>query len=476
MKSPASAKSAVPPRYRAVPAARSSAGPEATELAASAGLILDPWQALYLDDALAENDAGNWAAFECGLIVPRQNGKGGLIEARELAGLFLFGERLIIHSAHEFKTAAEGFLRVLALIQSTPDLDRHVKKITKSHGEEGIELLSGQRLRFITRSKGSGRGFSGDTVILDEAYNLQATSLAALLPTMAARPNPQLWVTSSAPLDTEESAVLRRFCRRGRQAAAGADDAMAYSEFSADPDADDAEPQVWASANPASPHRVALEFLGAMRKAMPAEQFRREALGIWVDHDEETEQALPAEQWAACLSPSAGIDGTPMFALDLSPDRKWAAIAAAGRSTADKGRTAVEIIDTKPGTGWVVDRARALHERWGGKLAVAKGSPAAALVPKLTAAGVTVDLVAGDDVVRSCGQLLVGVAGETIHHRGQPELDVAITKAATRAVGDAWTWSRRLSPVDISPLVAATLAVGAYGAAPPPVNLATQIF
>ena len=68
---------------------------------------------------------GKWAAFEVGLIVARQNGKGTVLEALELAALFLFPDvRLILHSAHEFKTAQEAFLRVRALIEDNPDFDR----------------------------------------------------------------------------------------------------------------------------------------------------------------------------------------------------------------------------------------------------------------------------------------------------------------------------------------------------------------
>ena len=212
------------PRYLLVPRAKSSAGPEAVELAASAGLELDPWQSLVLEGALAEAPDGRWAAKEVGLIVPRQNGKGGILEARELAGLFLFGEMLILHSAHEFKTAVEAFRRVLSLIQNTPDLDRRVQRVSTSHGEEGVELIGGQRLRFVARSTGSGRGFTGDCVILDEAYNLSPAVIAALLPTMAAVRNPQLWYTSSAPLPRSESDTLRRLCKRGRE---GAREAMA---------------------------------------------------------------------------------------------------------------------------------------------------------------------------------------------------------------------------------------------------------
>lgn len=209
------------PRYHLVPPARSSAGPEAVELAASAGLVLDPWQVDVLEGALGERDDGSWAASEVGLVVPRQNGKGGIVEARELAGLFLFDEKLILHSAHEFKTAAEAFRRLRDLIVNTPDLLAQVapRGIHTSHGEEGIELRTGQRIRFVARSTGSGRGFTGDLVILDEAYNLSGATISALVPTMSARPNPQLWYTSSAPLPRQESDILRRLCRRGRAGA-----------------------------------------------------------------------------------------------------------------------------------------------------------------------------------------------------------------------------------------------------------------
>ena len=192
-------------------AAVSSGAVEAIELAASAGLILDEWQCFALDVALSERADGKWAAFEVGMIVPRQNGKGSILEARELAGLFLFGERLILHSAHEFKTAAEAFLRVKALVDNTDDLRRKVKQIRTSHGDEGIELLDGARLRFVARSRGSGRGFSGDCVILDEAFNLGAEAMGALLPTLSAKPNPQIWYTSSAPMASSQAGG--RICR-----------------------------------------------------------------------------------------------------------------------------------------------------------------------------------------------------------------------------------------------------------------------
>ena len=77
------------PRVRLVPEFVSSAGVEAVELAASAGLVLDDWQATVVHDFLSERADGRWAALECGLIVPRQNGKSRCLEAIALYSLFL---------------------------------------------------------------------------------------------------------------------------------------------------------------------------------------------------------------------------------------------------------------------------------------------------------------------------------------------------------------------------------------------------
>lgn len=95
------------PRVSYAPPSVSSTGQEAIELAALAGLELDPWQQYVLGAALGERKDGTWAAKEVGLCLSRQNGKGSILEARELAGLFLLDEPLIVHSA-ELWLAALG--------------------------------------------------------------------------------------------------------------------------------------------------------------------------------------------------------------------------------------------------------------------------------------------------------------------------------------------------------------------------------
>lgn len=63
------------PTHFVAPLWHSSAADDAIDLAAVAGLELLPWQQLVLRNALGEKH-DRWAAFEVGLVVPRQNGKG----------------------------------------------------------------------------------------------------------------------------------------------------------------------------------------------------------------------------------------------------------------------------------------------------------------------------------------------------------------------------------------------------------------
>ncbi|MFT2526241.1 hypothetical protein ACMWQA_27725, partial [Escherichia coli] len=51
----------------------------------------------------------------------------------------------------------------------------------------------------MARTKGSGRGFSASTILLDEAQELGFAVLAAILPTLSAIPNSQMWMCGTPP-------------------------------------------------------------------------------------------------------------------------------------------------------------------------------------------------------------------------------------------------------------------------------------
>jgi hypothetical protein len=461
------------PRLHVVPDYVSSAGREAVELAAMAGLDLDPWQQLVLEGALGERPDGKWSAFEVGLVVSRQNGKGSILEARELAGLFLLGERLIIHSAHQFDTSLEAFRRLLFLIEDTPDLERRVKKVSRAHGEEGIELKTGQRVRFRTRTKGGGRGFTGYCLILDEAMILPETAHGALLPTLSARPNPQVWYTGSAVDQDvhEHGLVLTRVRERGLK---GTDPGLAYFEWSPDLDIDRVgdsveDPDVWAQANPGLGIRIGHEHVALEQRSMDPKTFAVERLGVgdWPSLTTEDQDGITLAAWDRCEDPRSRVQDPISLCFDVRPNRSAAAIAVAGTSVA--GGPHVEVIEHMPGTGWVVDRLTELvRDHQVACVAYDRRGPAAALAHHLEGLGVEIRPMGAGENAEACGLLFDAVEQRTLRHLGTPELRASLKGAARRPLGDAWTWSRKTSQADISPLCAVTGALWAHNTDKPP--------
>lgn len=449
------------PRHCSWPESAGSAGSEAVDLACAAGLDLDPWQRFVLERALGERADGSWAAFEVGLIVPRQNGKGAILEARELAGLFLLGERLIIHSAHEFATSLEAFHRLKALLEGSEEFSAKVRRVSSAHGEEGIELTTGQRIRFRTRTKGGGRGFSCDCLILDEAMDIPYKAYGALLPTLSARPNPQVWYTGSA-VDQhiqENGLVLAHVRNRGIQGA----DGMAFFEWSAgeeiSDEVDTEDEDLWMRSNPGLGYRITSEHIAREERAMDQRTFMVERLGIgdWPALEVVDSDGISVDEWRALEDPGSSPREPVCFAFDVRPDRSAAAVCVAGLR--DDGLAHVAVVDHRPGTGWVpglLQRVMAEHER--PLVVYDQFSPAATLVKKLADFELDVQPMSSTEHAQACGAIFDAVKERTLRHLGTKELETAVRGASKRPLGEAWAWSRKNSTADISPLVAATLA------------------
>jgi hypothetical protein len=443
--------SSIPPGARSLP----TAGDDAVDLAALAGLHMMPWQATVLRDALREAPSGRWAAFEVGLVVPRQNGKGSILEALELAALFLpdpdSPPPLILHSAHEFKTSAEHFRRVRDLVESTETLRKQVRIIRTAAGAEAIELHSGARLRFVTRTGGSGRGFSADLVVIDEAYNLTAEQMAAVLPTLSARPNPQVWYTSSAGMPSSEQ--LSRIRARGIR---GGDPSLAYFEWSASDDSSLDDRASWAEANPALGYRIPESFIVAERAALPDEQFGRERLGLWAESNLKP-RPIAAEAWALTAQ-DIRPTGCPVFFLTVARDMSSATIAVAAMHD-DKPH--VELADHRAGTGWLEERVAELAVRYPQARFAAYGAgPVKSWSPTFEEAGITVLMFSATEASAAFAHLQRLADDLAFTHSPDPILDRSLKGAEWRELdggGKAWDW--RKSSGDLAPLAAVTGAL-----------------
>jgi phage terminase large subunit-like protein len=451
------------PRHLWVPEYDSSSGEEAIELAEMAGLHPDEWQRFVVTHMLGER-AGKWAAFEVALEVARQNGKGGVYEIRELAGLFLFGEELLIHSAHEYKTAEQALDRMELLIGGCPDLSRRVRTIKRSHGQEGIYLTTGQVLRYATRTASALRGFSCDFLGIDEAMVIKHSMHSAVFPTMSARPNAQILYAGSAvdQLTMEHGQVFARLRQRGID---GSDPRLAYFGWSAPFDHPDdvteeaaSDPANWAAANPAMGIRISPEYIAMEQRALGARGFAVERLGVGDWPEVDAEGLIDLEQWRSRTDTASKIAGPVCFSVDVTPARTMSAISAAGRRADD--RSHIEVVEHRAGTGWVAERVEQLVEAhdavWVGLDAA---GPAGSLLPDLQERGITVHEVTAREHAQACGVFVDAIENDALRHLGTQELEGAVRGAAKRPLGDAWAWSRKHSAVDISPLVSCTLAL-----------------
>jgi len=493
---------ALKPRVETHPPYVETYGPEAIELSRRAGQELDCWQCDGVMLLLATRADGKWACFEYAEWVARQNGKGGILEARVLAGFLLLGEQLILWSAHEYKTSMEAFRRVKALLVA---LGRSINenliaigdtliKVHNANGEEGFERLdTRQRIKFVARSKGSGRGFSGDLVILDEAFALTTVQHEALLPTLSARPNPQVIYTSSPPLSADSGDVMYLLRQRGDPTAPRddndppwtQDDSLGYRDWGIGGDLDHldevdiSDPDLAAASNPALGIRITMETVRRELRSMSAQGFARERLGVWPFRILSATSAwavIRKADWLAAADPNSDRPSPVAFAVTLSTDRKWATISAAGPRP--DGLILIHVVDRREGTGWVVERLQELIARWSPvAVVIDKGSPAGSIATEAEEAGIELTPIQTRDVAAAAGALYDGVAGRpavdpatgelgrdprVVRHRDQPELNTAVAAAAKRNLSTAWAWDQLAAVVDIAPLIGCSNALWGY--------------
>lgn len=449
------------PRVRLVPRSKANDSEDAIFLSTSYGLEPDEWQENVLDGWLGIRRDGRWSAPRCGLAVPRQNGKNTALEVRELHGIVTLGERFL-HSAHEVKTARKAFTRLLSFFENPrmyPELAALVKEIRRTNGQEAIVLTNGGSVEFVARSKNSGRGFSVDVLVMDEAQELTEDALAALLPTISASANPQLIMTGTPPGPTANGDVFTRLRDAG---VAGKDIRLCWMEWSVEGeiekiDLDD--PKLWAQANPALGIRLDYETTGDERAAMDDETFARERLGMWSTNlmNSVFDQAL----WASLADSESKVIDPIAFAIDVPPDRSSASIGIVGLRA--DGLLHLEL-DPKTagsrGTHWVVERIKEMSAKWSPCAVVIDASgPAGSLVAPLTEAGIEVITTSAREMAQACGMFFDAVAEKRVRHLNDPRLNAAIATARKRPLGDAFGWHRKNPTTDISPLVAVTLAL-----------------
>lgn len=374
--------------------------------------------------------------------------------------------------------AGELFNELVGLVRASQELSPLLRRIIFSNGREAIHMTNGGRCLFGTRSTSrTGRGFSLDAIVFDEAHYLAEESLVALGFTGYARDRaPQRWYLASAvDRDVHEHGMtMSRIRERAIQAETTS---LAYFEWSAavlDDDGRELEcgdvtrdqvddEGLWHAANPALGKRVPIERVRAEREALPHRGFLTERLGIgaWWDTTEAVAAPITGEQWADLYDPDSKRVGDIVLAFDISPDRRCALVACGRRGIDDLLH--VELLRSAAGTLWLVDELLRLSERFDIHSIVADSYGGnVAMIRTLEDAGLKVRALSGGEHTAACAKLLDLVHESGFRHIGQGELANALRGAKAKPLGDAWAWTRKASSGDIAAVVAMTigLAVG----------------
>jgi hypothetical protein len=362
----------------------------------------------------------------------------------------------LLYSAQRGTDARRMLLEEWAPALQGSSLAPYVERVRLAQGAELIGFTTGSALRLMPNTPSAGHGRVVDLGMIDEAFaDEDDRREQAVVPAMATRADAQLWVTSTA--GTEDALYLQRKVAQGRAAVeAGRTSGSAYFEWSAADDVDLDDPATWPTFMPALGTTQSVEAVQHAHDTMPPSEFARAFGNRWT---RTAETIIPADAWAACRIADARPHGRVFLGVDVPPERNRAVIVAAS-SSGDE--VEVEVIDGHPGLAWVLDRLgelRQTHSDIAGVVLHGAGPAGTFAVELERAWGSDATIATDGDMTVAAGMFYDSVIEGRQRVRPDDRLDAAVAGARQRKRGDAFAWSRRSLQTDLSPLVAASLAV-----------------
>jgi phage terminase large subunit-like protein len=435
-------------------------------IALKAGIEYDRWQQGLGTLMLGKDSTGHYAAGSGGVVISicRQVGKTFTIGSILFILCMMHPNMKVLWTAHRTRTSDETFLNMTNLAKNKK-FRRYVGPPRRANGQQEIRFNNGSRIMFGAREQGFGRGFDDvDIEVFDESQILTMRALDDMIPATNTANDPLIIFMGTPPKPGDPSEV---FAEKRRLALSGQAKGMLYVEFSADCNADLNDRAQWSKANPSYPKRTSAQAIERMKNLLGADSFRREGLGIW--DSVAVRSAIDSEQWKHSITARPETTGLIGYAIDMPPDRSSLAIGGCIKhkdGTAHIELKAFESTKSK-GTAWAVDW---IADRWPNTAAVVidSQSPAMVLLPDLKARHVKVITTGAQDMGQACGRFLDMLRDGRLTHLEagkQPALDLAVANATTRKIGSSGAvgWNKLGSDIDISPLVAITLAL--YGTA-----------
>jgi hypothetical protein len=427
-------------------------------LSAALGRPLMPWQRQVSDVALEyDPDTLEWAYPTVVLSLQRQAGKTGLVGPvachRCLSGV----DRKCWYTAQKRADARDNWLDLVKLVRRSP-LGNRVR-IRESNGSETLTFPTDSTYRVFAPSEDALHGKANALVVIDEGWAMSEVRgnelIQAIVPTFATTPG-QLWITST--MGPATSTWFHGQSDAGRLVAqAGRTDTLAYFEWSIGDDDDPADLAAVAAAHPAAGYTLRPAALKQAAATMKPGEFaraygnRRTGAG---------ERVIPAVLWLAGATTHLHHPGPGAVVLgfDVGIDERDAAIVAAW---SDEQGAHLEVVDAQPGVSWLVPRLAELEARWQPRAVVHDDAgPAVAAADAYRRSGGDTTGTTTRQYAIACTNLLGAIVDGRLWHTPDDALDLAVTVAGKRTLGDgSWGWGRRVSAGSIAALVAATVAV-----------------
>lgn len=475
------------PRVANLPKYDQSRGQTVIDLMKGIGRPLDPWQAWIVKAGLGEvrgEEGMEWAAPQCGCWVPRQNGKGDILMALELGWMFVYKIPLIVHSAHEYKTAQESFLRIQGVVEENEDVfGQYIKRIWQANGEQGIELKHGPRLRFMARTNKAGKGFSAPRIILDEAQELTEQMMKAILFVMSAQVNPQIWFFGTPP--EEDDAWIYNV----KEAGEDGDPRTLWVDYGMETiDTNDRaaceamrDPEEWRRRNPSMgarrPNGTGVReaaVAGELRLLGAGRAFAMDRLGMWLPRArKDGDASINPETWYSRRTSFQVRPNPVAIAFSVNPRRTHATIGFAGMVN---GKWRVGLVYHGPDVSKVQRKLADIKRDYNvvaftvdakSETKIDDIAPEGIRLPKSEKREDPYGPKAGDlilptmgDVATAFGMLVDAANDGEIEHHDEPPLNSAVT-VPPRPLAGGSTFDHRRG-IEVGPATTVALAMWAY--------------
>ena len=125
------------------------------------------------------------------------------IIARQILGL-INGER-IIHTSSHLNIARDDMNHLVQAIDAHQGLRGLLKRVSRANGGERIDFINGGTIIYVARTGHTGRGFSADLLIVDDAdKRCTEEFMSSALPMLYTSRNPQvMFIKTLRPVNDE---------------------------------------------------------------------------------------------------------------------------------------------------------------------------------------------------------------------------------------------------------------------------------